>query len=336
MMKGVAILLMIFLHLFNQLSNVDICHNLIFIDNTPLVYILQKASNPVPFFLILGGYGLFKVWNKGDNNRWWRIGRLYLHYWIVLAIFLMIGHYIYPEKYPGNIIKIVNNFTGFNTSYNGEMWFLFPYVILSLLSVWIFKYLRKIKWYWIIGVTLIIHIMTSFCISRYGANYLFNNLWLYNPLLVFHLLFSFCLGYIAARNNWFEKLHDKTINLRGLKLIVTSWSGIIFLVFINCVFKYNFFYAFLFISFLSIAPLPSRVKTVLINLGNQSMNMWMIHTWFCYYLFHDFIYSFKFPLLIFIILTVISYSVSLLVNILALPIERLILTRGEIKQKPIL
>lgn len=54
MMKGVAILLMIFLHLFNQEGNVALCHNLLFIDGIPLVSILSRAANPVAFFLILG------------------------------------------------------------------------------------------------------------------------------------------------------------------------------------------------------------------------------------------------------------------------------------------
>lgn len=50
MMKGVAILLMIFLHLFNQEGNVALCHNLLFIGGTPLVSILSRAANPVAFF----------------------------------------------------------------------------------------------------------------------------------------------------------------------------------------------------------------------------------------------------------------------------------------------
>lgn len=64
--------------------------------------------------------------------------------------------------------------------------------------------------------------------------------------------------------------------------------------------------------------------------------MWMIHSWFCYYLFHDFIYSFSYPILIFMALIVISYHSSLIVNQIALPIERLFMTRIEAKGKPIL
>lgn len=78
------------------------------------------------------------------------------------------------------------------------------------------------------------------------------------------------------------------------------------------------------------------LKKVLIKLGDNSMNMWMIHSWFCYYIFHDFIYSLKYPLLIFVVLVVISYVCSLAVNKIAQPIERLFMTKKQIEEKPIL
>lgn len=71
-MKGVAILLMMFLHLFNQLSNVELCKSFIYIGDIPFVYWLSAAANPVAFFLILSGYGMhfIHVRGKGDTHRW--------------------------------------------------------------------------------------------------------------------------------------------------------------------------------------------------------------------------------------------------------------------------
>lgn len=206
MMKGIAILLMIFYHLFNQDCNVDLCYNLIYIGGQPLVYILSHAANPVAFFLILGGYGLYKVYEKGDNHRWSRLVKLIIHYWIILFIFVSIGHFIRPTSYPGSFLKILSNITGFHTTYNGEMWFLLPYIFLSVCSKWLFNFLKHFPTWKVVVVTLFINIATSYCISRYGVSFLYSNYWVYTPLLVLHFLFNFCLGAISARSNFFERL----------------------------------------------------------------------------------------------------------------------------------
>ena len=42
--------------------------------------------------------------------------------------------------------------------------------------------------------------------------------------------------------------------------------------------------------------------------------MWFVHTYFCYYMFHDFIYSFKYPLAIYLVLISLSYLVAVIVD----------------------
>lgn len=205
-MKGVAILLMIFYHLFNRIGNVELCSNMIWIDGAPLVYILSRASHPVSFYLILGGYGMYKVYEKGDKNRWGRIGRLYVNYWMTLLIFVTLGWILHNPRYPGSLKAVLWNVTSYETTYNGEMWFLLPYAVLSLISPWLFRLYSRFRAWQIILATLFIYLCTSFCISRFGASFLYNNYWAYNPLLVFHLLFSFSLGAIAARERFFEKV----------------------------------------------------------------------------------------------------------------------------------
>lgn len=226
MMKGIAILLMLFLHLFNQEDNVALCHNLLFVDGMPLVLILSRAANPVAFFLIIGGYGLYRVYEKGDKHRWSRLAKLMIHYWIILLIFVTIGHFMYPTTYPGSYLKILSNVTGYETTYNGEMWFLLPYVILSACSKPLFDFLQQFRAWMVVCVTLVIHLGTSFCISRYGASFLYSNYWAYDPLLVLHLLFNFCLGAMAARSNFFEKLKASAVKMRNINIIL--WGGYLF------------------------------------------------------------------------------------------------------------
>lgn len=322
-MKGVAILLMVFLHLFNRESNVNLCHNLVYISGIPLTHILTRAANPVSFYLILGGYGLYKVWEKGDRHRWSRMLKLLIHYWIILLVFVAIGHFMYPTRYPGSILKLVKNLTGFHTTYNGEMWFLLPYLLLSALSPLLFRLVNRLRWWQIIGGAFVIHLATSFCLSRYGVRYLYGNQWLYNPFLVLHLMFSFFIGAVAAREHFFEKIKDRAEHISHSGTI--AWGGVILSVVIACLFRHFYGYAFLFITFFYLACRPVWVDKILADLGGQSMNMWMIHTWLCYYLFHSFFYGLKYPMLIFVSVVIASYGIGKLVDFVAKPFEKILL-----------
>ncbi len=52
------------------------------------------------------------------------------------------------------------------------------------------------------------------------------------------------------------------------------------------------------------------------------MRMWMIHSWFCYYLFHDLTYSLRYPPLIFTALVIVSYVCAILVNKITTEIQK--------------
>lgn len=329
--KGVAIVLMVFLHLFNRMQNIDLCHPLIYIDNLPLVWILTRACNPVPFFLILGGYGLYKTWLNGDSNRWGRILKIYIHWWLILGVFVLLSQFFSGEPFNVDGLVLIENALGILYSYNAEMWFLLPYVILSALSPFIFKIMNKCKPVFVVLITLLIHLATSFTISRYGAQYLYSHTLIYHLLLPFHLLFSFSLGAMAARTNFFDKFKVKFKNKRLITVI-----SLLTLIGINLIFKYNFFYAFFFILFFNQLTLSSTITKILKKLGEHSMNIWMLHTWFCYYLFKDFIYSFSYPILIFLVLLSLSYICSIFINKVAVPVENLFISKKIVREPPLI
>ena len=344
-MKGVAILLMLFLHLFNQQGNVALCDTFIYIGDTPLLTYLVRAANPVSFFLILGGYGMYCVWQKGDKHRWSRIWKLMLHYWIVLLVFVSIGYFLHPDRYPGGWLKVIGNVTAFDTSYNGEMWFLFPYICLTLLSPWLFKFCERFRVRYVLLVSFVISLGTSFIISRYGAQYLYYNMWVYNPFLIVHLSFAFLLGAMACKcrslspalpsregalmeNRVGGGNFKKLWNLKTQKLwnhSAWNWLLLIALVVFRCCFDTSAFhtlYAFAFIWLFLRAPRWGWVDKMLAELGNKSMDMWMIHSWFCYYLFHDWIYGFRYPVVIMAVLVIITYLSAVMVGKIAIIIRR--------------
>ena len=310
-LKGVAILLMLFLHLFNMRHNVDLCTHLVHINGIGIVHFISRMANPVPFFIILSGYGLYAVNKKGDPHRWSRLLKLILHYWLILLVFVSIGHFIHPSTYPGSCLNVLYNITAFYTTYNGEHWFIFPYLLLAISSPLLFKACDKYDRSWVLITTFIIYLASCFLISRYGDKYLYTHMLVYHPILYGSLLFNFILGALACKHRW---LGEK----RKISSIF-AWFLLLVLCVVRCFFTtgafHNLFvFAFIWLWLQTIRP--SWINKVLTHLGNHSMNMWLIHTFFCYYFFHDWIYGFKYPLLIFLVLILISYLSSHIINLI--------------------
>ncbi|MCH5217992.1 MAG: acyltransferase [Muribaculaceae bacterium] len=335
-LKGIAILFMIFFHLFNRMQFVDLCTPLIYIDGIPLVHFLTEYTNPVALFLILGGYGLYKSNLKGDKNRWNRLLKLLIHFWVILITFVIIGHFVKPDKYPGSSLTLLLNLSTFESSYNGELWFLFPYIIVSIGASLLYKLINRVPWLYIVIGTLLIHMGSIYFITRVTPLVPSVEAYLNTLIHIPLFLFNFCMGMIAAKYNWIEGIQSKLSKI-GIKLQVLIILGFIgLLMAFSHFFPYNFFFGFFLLSALALLPYSKWATTTLVKLGNQSMNMWMIHSWFCYHLFSNFIYSFKYPIIIFIILCLISYGLSLLFNKTVTPLESLFLTKKEIKERPIL
>lgn len=311
-LKGIAILFMLFLHLFNHEQEVALCSNTIFVDGIPLVHLMTRMANPVPFFVILSGYGLYASYCRGGYFGLPKLLNLMSHYWLVLVLFVTIGAFRFPDTYPGDWCKILENFTAFNTTYNGEHWFLFPYILLAITSPYLFRLCDKYKSWVVLLVSYLLYLGSCFCISRYGASYLYTHMLAYHPILYISLLFNFLLGAMAYKNQWM-----KHVDNRILKKV--AWGLLATFCIIRCCIDTGAFHNLFVFAFIWIwlqTPRTTWVKAFFSHLGKHSMNMWLIHTFFCYYLFHDWIYSFKYPILIFIVLIVVSYLSSVVVNLI--------------------
>ena len=203
--KGIAILMMLFYHLFGRDDLGDLCTPLLYIGNTPLVKYLSNACYPVSFFMILSGYGLTYCYKRNQLSlsiQSKRILKLYVHYWLILLIFVTIGHFIKPDVYPNDLIHVLANIVGIRCTYNGETWFLLPYAIISLLSWWIIDFVYHLNEKRKIIITLIIYSIV-FLTTRYIVYHQLENTTLLTlllqPFFIVQLTFYFSLGILLFR-----------------------------------------------------------------------------------------------------------------------------------------
>ena len=309
--KGVAILMMLFYHLFNRvgLDYHGLCHPLLYVGHIPFVNIVANACHPVQFFLILSGYGLSYVWmNKGNNlkQQGRRILKLYISYWIVMAIFVGIGCYINPSQYPGDTCSILGNITAVKTTWNYETWFLFPYILLSMTSMWLFRAMDRLGNIASFIFAFLLSFGSAFIISRSVAHGININLFVNIVLVYCDLLLDFVLGAL---------LHRYVVRGGGIHCL-RVWQASVLLVLLvglemlSSTQADDAFYAFFVILLLLQFPYQNRMGAILANIGRHSMPMWMCHTFLSIYLFPDFIYGFRYPLLIFVVFRECTWTIN--------------------------
>ena len=312
-LKGIAILMMLFYHLFYRTEINELCYPLLMINDMPLVFYISQACYPVPFFLILSGYGLTYLYKNNhlcilSESR--RLLKLYIHYWIVLFIFMPIAYLIKPHMYQFDILHIIGNLTAIRCNYNGEVWFLFPYAIISLTSFYIIRFIYHLK-----DKRTILFVAITYAILFLIIKYLSYNLSEHIVLNIIEmqiiyfviLVLYFILGIILFR--LLESNYLLPFNKKYIYVIL-----LICLIIIKSFVKITIadgLYALGVIIILLHIPFSNWIKRIFIELGQKSMPMWMTHTFFCAYLWPDFIYGFKYPLLIFTVLVIISYVTAI-------------------------
>ena len=98
---------------------------------------------------------------------------------------------------------------------------------------------------------------------------------------------------------------------------VWIWMVLIALVVFRCCFETGAFHTLYVAAFIIMfvkAPRPKVLDAFLMEMGRHSTSMWFVHTYFCYYLFHDWIYGFQYPIVIFLVLLACSYVSAVVID----------------------
>jgi len=319
MVKGLAILLMLVLHLFNKSNLTELCQPLIYVGDVPLVKWLAAACNPVAFFLILSGYGLSFIHSRGCltyKGQGRRIVKLYVHYWIILVVFVGLGCVLRPDRYPGNWQEVVGNLTNWISTYNPETWFLLPYVCIAMTSPVILKIVDKLGNTLALICTFVLHLGSAYIVSRYIATGLLTNRLVELIVIYFEFYLSFVIGAVMHRIAERGELRPRILTQNTALTI----GLIVILVVAKCLLNSSLrplstiihpFYAALLILLFICLPFGKCSRAFFTALGHRSMVIWMTHTFFSVYLFSDFIYGMRYPLLIFAVTLAVSYAVSI-------------------------
>ena len=323
-LKGLAILMMLWLHLFSDEETVYQCsYGLTYFNGLPLVYCLTRlASCCVPIYIFLGGYGLAATYQTTPDHRLHggrRALALMANFWLIFLIFIPIGCMVNPDLYPGSWQTLLLNATAVDYSYNGAWWFLLPYVLLTLTAQFFMAHYEQSSRRQdivMIGVLAFVHVGIYLLKSMLPEGHwlLTYGSWLLNYL---SMLLLFTLGILAVK-------------YRGS---LSLWRGhnmrlLLFLI-VLCLVKMllgsssllNVPFVLLLLPLLLSLQWPQWLRRTLEFLGLHSTNIWLIH-YFFYYIFGNLIYGFRYPVVIFLVLTLTSLACSMVLRPLFEPLRK--------------
>jgi len=315
--KGVAICLMFVHHLFNypEFSDRFWPGN----SYTPLIYFFNSEAYLARFgnicvsiFLFLSGYGLFLGWAGSQQSpiRYSvnKIKDFYLTYWMYFLIFVPIGLLFFQKqtiwgstqlRYLGDPITFLLNFLGWSSRYNSEWWFVRLFVLTLLFLCPVYLKLTKKYTVWIAVISLFLFVFAlSFEVDPYHSKLNF---------LIWQT--SFALGIICAKFNFFSSRFICYLDKLGWIWVL---SGLLLCVLIGLILrsrvgiKYDFLIAPIFIYFSIRTVGMLQLNKLFAYVGQYSFPLWLVHSFFCYYYFQEFIFFPKWSPLIFLLLSTSS------------------------------
>lgn len=303
-LKGVAILMMLWYHLFDE-------------EQSGICYQISLACNPVPFFLIISGYGYSFKYLKGSlsfGNVLRKTLTLYAFYWFTMAIFVSVAHVMGKAGYPGSITDVVSNVIGYECTYNHETWFLFPYSLITLLSVLFLPKLFTLRPRLAVLLSVlyfVVYVAVHFLIDGMKENDPFAIL-KQQAFFLFLFFFYFSLGILLYRisNNGMKKRHYNNVVLIFLLLLLVLgkiyYTGSA--MFVRGIFAFAFIFIFIHMS------IGAGLSAVLRKLGEYSLGMWLTHTYFSEYIFRPYILWSGYHVVTFLTLVVVSFITAWLLQ----------------------
>lgn len=316
--KGIAILFMLFYHLFH-IGN-EAYTDYFYIADMPLAYYIARVMNPVAFFLVITGYGAYVNRNTTNlNHVTVKLLRLYILFWLISFTFVLIARCILGNSlYPGSALIIFQNLSGIRTSWNYEAWFLLPYALVAINQKFIIRLIGNRNPIIIFSLFYAVSVLSGWLTPRLQQTVFAIMPIAKIPFLYFNLLPAFIIGVYIAKYQIIEKIRVGGGKSLLLMLIVVCLR--ILLAFLP---GHELFVGVIIVLLLKLSR-PKWIDSLLIELGRRSTSIWLIHSWFCYYLFKDFIYSFKSPIIIFIVLLLLSWVSAIIFDFLNKLIQRLI------------
>jgi fucose 4-O-acetylase-like acetyltransferase len=335
-LKGIAILFMMMLHLFCNKNVNGLYETFPMIGDVPSIYYLALFGDAcVPIYCFASGYGLFvtlcRNQTQGANTKrnFMRIFKLMVNYWIVMILFLIVGIVVGNNEFlPINLGKLILNFFMLSSSYNGAWWFVQTYIILVLLSPLVVTLTKKYNSIIVLLVSGVIYLISYVQRIKHVVNFADSALIdaiVTDIVLIGTSLLPFIVGSIFAKEKIYSRLKNKLSNIafKNTLCLIGIWALIV----VHSVYQSLIIAPLTAIPFICLFTLMEKgqlIQKALNFFGDHSTNIWLSHMFFYLILFPKLTFAPKYPILIFIWLLILCLFSSYIINLIYNPIIRYI------------
>ncbi len=329
-LKGVAILSMLMLHLFCRKDNLPYTP-LLWLGDTPLIYYFGLFGDIcVALYCFVSGYAHYLQSSEAElKQRWKRLLRFMIPFWLIATVFSLVGLLTGNTAIPGSLKEFLLNCLTIKNSYNGAWWYANTYILLVALQ----PLSRKLADRCPVWLTLVL----SFAFYTVGYGIRFWGWGECNSVLLSWIImhigllgtsyFPYVIGMLFCKKRVISLLRQRLTALHARNIYIftaVTFAGMIVMHGIVPTLFVAFITATVTIILLCICPLPKWTTDLLCYFGEHSTNIWLVHMFFYGSLFDGIVFAAKYPLPVFIFLLLLSLAASYVIKFLSKPILKLV------------
>lgn len=329
-LKGVAILSMLMLHLFCRKDNLPYTP-LLWLGDTPLIYYFGLFGDIcVALYCFVSGYAHYLQSSEAElKQRWKRLLRFMIPFWLIATVFSLVGLLTGNTSIPGSLKEFLLNCLTIKNSYNGAWWYANTYILLVALQ----PLSRKLAERCPVWLTLVLSF--AFYTVGYGIRF-----WGWGESdsvllswIIMHIgllgtsYFPYVIGMLFCKKRVISLLRQRLTALHTRNIYIftaVTFAGMIVMHGIVPTLFVAFITATVTIILLCICPLPKWTTDLLCYFGEHSTNIWLVHMFFYGSLFDGIVFAAKYPLPVFIFLLLLSLAASYVIKFLSKPILKLV------------
>ncbi len=281
--KGVAIVFMIVLHVFGGQGWYESCYNLPMNDNELLLHFMGSLQICVGIYVFMIGFGYAFSKKKDFLYSIIHIKRLLTVFWTILLLFVLpVSINKLTSETGGGKLLLLNMF-GIRETICWVSWFIFLYIWAMIIMPFAGRLIDNYPYTASILIILFSYTMLV-AIWYFVPNFNQYDLW-HTLFVCFSWTPTIVLGYVAARKNWSRYINLPSRWYKNILCIVVILMALYFKSAFGYIKIINLDILYAPVIILCVLNLFSGIRQNLlyqtfVELGNKSVYMWFIHALF--------------------------------------------------------